>query len=46
MFESIFSGTVWIDKLHNCLKEFVSLAMVIMEPGKRRILRRQKTLQQ
>ena len=35
MFGSVFSGIVSIDKLHDLMKEFVSLTMAVTEIGKR-----------
>ena len=37
LFDYIFSGIVWIDKLDYIMKEFVSLKMIVMEIGKRRL---------
>ena len=35
LFDSIFSGIVWIHKLHSLMKEFVSLTMIAMQMGKK-----------
>ena len=38
LFDSIFSRIVWIDKVHDLTKEFVSLTIDAMEIGKRQFL--------
>ena len=35
LFDSIFSGVAWINKLYDLIKAFDSLAIVAMEIGKR-----------
>ena len=35
LFDSMFTGIVWIDKLNDLMKEFVFLTMIAMEIGKR-----------